>query len=174
MCTRSHGGHLRTHGHLPASVSAHLAPLLDSQQITVTAQLVPTTVDADDQLDRQQQHTVAAAADVSATEATEQGNTAQSETPAVTSGSRQGSTSNTAKSGSSSGASTLARMGSGTWKVKLQILVSSSAAADASSAVDVSAAVELAASAGSDSLEPGKNSGAVLSSAFQHVLQQTR
>eukprot|EP00878_Enallax_costatus_P015138 GHUV01015850.1.p1 GENE.GHUV01015850.1~~GHUV01015850.1.p1 ORF type:complete len:977 (+),score=369.04 GHUV01015850.1:95-3025(+) len=165
VCTRSPAGHLRTYGHLPASVSAHLAPLIDAQQITLTAQLVQTAATDLTDLDSSEQEHAAAATAIPMDSIG-----LIADTPAAA-GSRHASSS-AAPGHNSSG--TLTRMGSGTWVVKLTATQVSSAAGVAGSSVDAATALALAADAGRDSLEPGKNSGAVLASAFEHILQQTR
>lgn len=169
VCTRSPGGHLRTYGHLPASVSTHLAPLIDAQQITLTAQLVPATGTDLSDLNINEQEVMTAAVAAAAAASTDP----ITEEPSAVLDSMQASSSSAGHNANSS-ASTLTRMGSGIWKVKLTATTITSAAADAGSPLDVAAALQLAADAGNNTLEPGKNSGAVLSSAFEHILQQTR
>lgn len=137
---------MRPHGHLPASVASHLASLLDSAQVEATAEL------ADE---------AAAAADASSS-----GELPPSEGAAAA---------------ADSSSSSLARTGSGSirWRLKLTIRLagcttSAAAAADAGPVAAVTAALEAAAAAGIQSLEPGRNNGAVLSASFEHILQQAR
>jgi hypothetical protein len=68
------------------------------------------------------------------------------------------------------------RTGSGSvrWRLKLTVRLAGSATAAAAAAGPVTAALEAAAAAGIQSLEPGRNNGAVLTASFEHILQQAR
>uniref|UniRef100_A0A383VBR8 Fanconi-associated nuclease n=1 Tax=Tetradesmus obliquus TaxID=3088 RepID=A0A383VBR8_TETOB len=147
VCSRTRAGGMRPHGHLPASVASHLASLLDSAQVEATAELADEAA--------------AAAADASSS----------GELPPF-----EG-----AAAAADSSSSSLARTGSGSirWRLKLTIRLagcttSSAAAAAAGPVAAVTAALEAAAAAGIQSLEPGRNNGAVLSASFEHILQQAR
>ncbi|WIA36406.1 hypothetical protein OEZ86_007718 [Tetradesmus obliquus] len=149
VCSRTRAGGMRPHGHLPASVASHLASLLDSAQVEATAELADEAA-------------AAAAADASSS-----GELPPSEGAAAA---------------ADSSSSSLARTGSGSirWRLKLTIRLAgcttsaAAAAADAGPVAAVTAALEAAAAAGIQSLEPGRNNGAVLSASFEHILQQAR
>ncbi|WIA16211.1 hypothetical protein OEZ85_012924 [Tetradesmus obliquus] len=149
VCSRTRAGGMRPHGHLPASVASHLASLLDSAQVEATAELADEAA-------------AAAAADASSS----------GELPPF-----EG-----AAAAADSSSSSLARTGSGSirWRLKLTIRLagcttsSAAAAAAAGPVAAVTAALEAAAAAGIQSLEPGRNNGAVLSASFEHILQQAR
>jgi len=125
---------MRPYGHLPASVSAHLAGLLDAHLVEITAQQVAT-------LD----------------------STSSSKAHA-------GPTATSSMSASLAGAGNL---NSGQLSSHLKLTIVLTASGRQANARDIASTIDSAATAGLESLEAGKQNGAVLAASFEHILQQT-
>lgn len=147
-------GQQRAHGHLPAAVAAHLAPLMDGSRVVVQAQLA-----------------AAAAAPGRAAGAAASLTRRRSSTPQLQSSpGSQGSDDllqHTAVDAPDDSAQQQQQQ-------LLHLHVTVTCEADPHAAAAALTAIDRAASAGLDSLQPGRSSGALLTAAFEHILQQTQ
>jgi hypothetical protein len=167
VCSVDGCGIRRTHGHLPAAVACHLAPLMDKGQVLTQVTL------------RQPVQAAAGAVRRAASEppsSSSRGTRASSGTPhalddtAAILGSQDSQPlllRDPPADPNSSGAQQQQQQ-------RLQLHITLLQPADADAATAALSAVDRATSAGLESLQPGRSSGALLAAAFDHIMSETR
>jgi hypothetical protein len=167
VCSIDACGIQRTHGHLPAAVACHLAPLMDKGDVSIEVQLL-----------QQAAPTIAAAALAAQPgRSSRRSSTPQWPDSAVVIGagdSTEQPHAAAAAGGSSCGDPPVQQQQQQQSLPQLQLHVTLCEVVQAEQAAATLSAVDRAASAGLESLQPGRSSGAMLAAAFEHIMSETR